>query len=96
MHEHGVMGFSAMDGNELNARSSNVQVHLPIDCDIRLETLDVMPAKAFPEELVAEILRRVDFACQFILIIASGIRTGTGESRTRKKNGHRCGPSGHG
>src|SRR6266849_3669294 len=73
MDEHGVVNFSSMHRNELDARPPNLQVRAAVDRHIRLEATYVVESGAFTEELLTKIPRRIDFTSNFFLIVAPGI-----------------------
>src|SRR5229473_7501270 len=73
MDEHGVVSFSSMHRNQLNARPPNLQVGAAVDRHIRLEAAYVVETETFTEKLLAKIPRRIDFASNFFLIVAPGI-----------------------
>ena len=54
VNEHGVMGFTAFDGNELYAGSADPQFGAAVDGDIRLEAPHVVDVVPLAEELPAE------------------------------------------
>src|SRR5712692_5650106 len=73
MDEHGVVSFSSMHSNYLNARPTNLQVRATVDRHSRLEAAYVVETEALTEELLTKIARRIDFASNFFLIVAPGI-----------------------
>src|SRR5713101_1705568 len=73
MDEHGVVSFSSMHRNYLNARPPNLQVRAAVDRHIRLEAAYLVETEAFTEELLTKNPRRIDFASNFFLIVAPGI-----------------------
>src|ERR1700730_141497 len=75
MDEHGVVRLSPMNGNQLNARSSDFYFGGSIDCCVRFEISYVIEVKALAEKVFADGLRRVDLARDLFLIIASRIET---------------------
>ena len=91
--EHGVVSFSSLHGNQLDARSPDLQVRAAVDRDVRLEAAHVVETEAFTEELLAEIVRRIDFAGNFFLIVAPGIETQVRIQRRGNMCGRRRGPS---
>src|SRR6266446_1993436 len=73
MDEHRVVGFSSLHRDELDACSPDLQFGTTIDGHVRLEAAYVVETEAFTEELLPKIPRRIDFASNFFLIVASGI-----------------------
>ncbi len=73
MDEHGIVSFSSLHRDQLDACSSDLQLGATVDGDVRLEAAYVVEAEAFTEELLVESPRRIDFASNFFLIVASGI-----------------------
>src|SRR5229473_2229393 len=73
MDEHGVVSFSSMHRNQLNARPSNLQVRAAVDRHIRLEAAYVVETEALTKELLTKLPRSIDFASNFFLIVAPGI-----------------------
>src|SRR5258708_26496160 len=54
VNEHGIVSLPALNRNELDARSTDLQLSATIDCDVLLETPDVVYAEALAEELLVE------------------------------------------
>src|SRR5580704_17749771 len=73
MDEHGVVSFSSVHRNQLNARPANLQVRPTVDHHIRLEAEYVVETEAFTKELLTETSWRIDLAGNFFLIVAPGI-----------------------
>src|SRR6266550_4427146 len=81
MDEHGIVGFSSLHRDELNACSPDLQFGTTNDGDVRLEAAYVVETEAFTEELLSKIPRRIDFASNFLLIVAPGIEP---QARTQR------------
>src|SRR5260370_37480807 len=60
--EHGVVSFSSLDRDELDACSPDLQLGAMVDCDIWLEAADFVDAEAFAEEAFIEDHPRVESA----------------------------------
>src|SRR6266404_4699205 len=76
MDEHGVVRFSAVNGDQLNARSSDFQLGGAVYGCVRLKIPHIFKIEALAEEVFADGLRRVDLTGDFFLIVASGIEAG--------------------
>src|SRR6266478_9127575 len=77
MDEHGVVRFSAVNGDQLNARSSDFQLGGAVYGCVRLKIPHIFKIEALAEEVFADGLRRVDLTGDFFLIVASGIEAGS-------------------
>src|SRR4029077_17041082 len=54
MDEHGVVSFTALHGNELDACASDLPLRAAVDGDVGLEAAHIVEIKACPEKLLAE------------------------------------------
>src|SRR5229473_6249064 len=75
VNEHGVVGFSPLHRDQLDARSSDREFRAMVDRDVRLEATYVFDVEAFTEEALGENPGPVEFARNLFLVIAPGIET---------------------
>src|SRR5260370_27011885 len=71
--EHGVVSFSSLYRDELDARSPDLQLGAMVDRDIGLEAAYIVEVEALAEEAFIEDRRRVEFASNLFLVVAPGI-----------------------
>src|SRR5262249_8163101 len=76
--QHGVVSFSSIHRNELDACSPNLQFGPVIDCNIGLEAEDVVDAEAFTEEWLVESARRASAASKFFRVVVPRIKLQAG------------------
>src|SRR5579863_6276740 len=73
--EHCIVSFASLHGNQLDARSPDLQLSAAVNGNVRLEAAHVVQAEAFPKELFVENPRSFHFTVNLLLIIAPGIET---------------------
>ncbi len=75
VNEHRVVSFSALDGDQIDGCASDLQLRAGGDGNVRPKTPHIVEVKAFTEKLFIESARRIQFAGQFFLVVASGVET---------------------
>src|SRR5262249_45652350 len=76
--QHGVVSFSSIHRNELDACSPNLQLGAAIDRDIGPEAEDIVDAEAFAEEWLVENARRAGAASELFGVVVPRIELQAG------------------
>src|SRR5882672_103487 len=75
MDEHGVVRLTAMDGDQLDARSADFEFCGTVDRCVRLEIANILDVEVLTEEMSRNGSWRIEFAVNLFLIVASGVET---------------------
>src|SRR5215469_16773222 len=74
MDEHRVMRFSAMNRNQLNARSADFQLGAAIHGCVRFEIANVIEVESLAKKPLSDRFGGVECALDFLAIVASGVK----------------------
>src|SRR6202040_2445629 len=75
MDEHSVVRFTAMEGDQLDARSTDFEFCRTIDRCIRLEIANILDVEVLTKERFRNRSWRIEFAVNLFLVVASGVET---------------------
>ena len=72
--QHCVVGFSALDWNQIESRSADIHSRAAVNSDIRLVVAHIVKAEVAAKKLAGEYAGRIELPFNFLLIIASAIK----------------------
>src|SRR5262249_2744470 len=77
INQHGIMGLTPSNWDQLKSRSADIHVRSIVDCSVWFVAPNILRVESFSEKRFPEYIRPVEFLFELFLIIASTIKLGT-------------------